>query len=64
LTPEALVGYLEPDVLVKGGDYDPERMAGAQSIRSRGGRVVTLPLLPGLSTTAVLRRSGAARSDR
>ena len=55
LTPEELVRALEPDVLVKGGDYDPMTMAGAEFTRSRGGQVLTIPLVPGLSTTRVLQ---------
>jgi D-beta-D-heptose 7-phosphate kinase / D-beta-D-heptose 1-phosphate adenosyltransferase len=54
LTPELLVRHLAPDVLVKGGDYDPRTMAGADFVRERGGQVVTLPLVPGLSTTRIL----------
>jgi D-beta-D-heptose 7-phosphate kinase / D-beta-D-heptose 1-phosphate adenosyltransferase len=55
-TPEALIEHLDPDVLVKGGDYTVDQVAGAEHVRSRGGRVVTLPLVPGLSTTAILGR--------
>jgi D-beta-D-heptose 7-phosphate kinase/D-beta-D-heptose 1-phosphate adenosyltransferase len=54
LTPEALIRHLSPDVLVKGGDYDPNTMAGADYVRSRGGQVITIPLLPDLSTTRIL----------
>jgi D-beta-D-heptose 7-phosphate kinase/D-beta-D-heptose 1-phosphate adenosyltransferase len=53
-TPEALIREIEPDILVKGGDYTVDRIAGADFVRGRGGRVVTLPLVPGLSTTAIL----------
>ncbi len=56
-TPAALIEELEPDVLVKGGDYTPDQIAGAEFVRRRGGRVVVLPLVPGLSTTAILERS-------
>ncbi|HET6879056.1 MAG TPA: D-glycero-beta-D-manno-heptose 1-phosphate adenylyltransferase [Pirellulales bacterium] len=52
--PEALVRHLAPDVLVKGSDYSPEQIAGAEFVISRGGKVVTLPLVPGLSTTGIL----------
>jgi D-beta-D-heptose 7-phosphate kinase/D-beta-D-heptose 1-phosphate adenosyltransferase len=55
-TPERLIQTLEPDVLVKGGDYTVETIAGADFVLARGGRVVTLPLVPGLSTTAILAR--------
>jgi D-beta-D-heptose 7-phosphate kinase/D-beta-D-heptose 1-phosphate adenosyltransferase len=57
-TPEGLIRLLEPDVLVKGGDYAPDQIAGAEFILGRGGRVVTVPLVPGLSTTALLERGG------
>ena len=52
--PEQLVRHLAPDILVKGSDYSPEQIAGADFVVSRGGKVVTLPLVPGLSTTAIL----------
>jgi D-beta-D-heptose 7-phosphate kinase/D-beta-D-heptose 1-phosphate adenosyltransferase len=55
-TPEALIQELEPNVLVKGGDYTTEQIAGAEFVRQRGGQVVVLPLVPGLSTTAILER--------
>ena len=57
-TPEALIRDLDPDVLVKGGDYVPYAIAGADFVWSQGGSVVTLPLVPGLSTTSLLCRSG------
>jgi D-beta-D-heptose 7-phosphate kinase/D-beta-D-heptose 1-phosphate adenosyltransferase len=52
--PEALVRHLAPDILVKGSDYSPEQIAGAEFVMSRGGKVVTLPLVPGLSTSGIL----------
>ena len=62
LTPESLVRHLSPDVLVKGGDYSAETMAGAEYVRSCGGRVVTIPLLPGLSTTGILNKDRSPHS--
>lgn len=56
LTPEDLIRFLQPDVLVKGGDYDPATLAGADFVRGRGGQVVVIPLLEGLSTTAIVAR--------
>jgi D-beta-D-heptose 7-phosphate kinase/D-beta-D-heptose 1-phosphate adenosyltransferase len=56
VTPELLIRHLEPDVLVKGSDYAVSEIAGAEFVESRGGRVVTLPLVPGLSTTGILAR--------
>jgi D-beta-D-heptose 7-phosphate kinase / D-beta-D-heptose 1-phosphate adenosyltransferase len=55
-TPVELIDLLDPNVLVKGGDYTPDQVAGADIVEARGGQVVTLPLVPGLSTTAILER--------
>lgn len=55
-TPLDLIHSLQPDVLVKGGDYSRETIVGADSVEARGGRVVTVPLIPGISTTRVLER--------
>jgi D-beta-D-heptose 7-phosphate kinase/D-beta-D-heptose 1-phosphate adenosyltransferase len=53
-TPLELVKLLEPDVIVKGGDYTEDSIVGAADVRSRGGRVVIVPLTPGQSTTAII----------
>jgi rfaE bifunctional protein nucleotidyltransferase chain/domain len=53
-TPLELVKLLEPDVIVKGGDYTEDSIVGASEVRSRGGRVVIVPLTPGQSTTAII----------
>ena len=53
-TPLELVKLLEPDVIVKGGDYTEDTIVGAAEVRSRGGRVVVVPLTPGQSTTAII----------
>jgi len=55
-TPEALVGACRPDVLVKGGDWPVERIAGAKSVLARGGRVVSIPFEHERSTTALVQR--------
>lgn len=55
-TPEKLIADVRPDVLVKGGDYSEEEVAGAEVVRGSGGRVVIVPLLPGYSTSALVRR--------
>jgi D-beta-D-heptose 7-phosphate kinase/D-beta-D-heptose 1-phosphate adenosyltransferase len=59
-TPAELVAALQPDVIVKGGDYRPESVVGAELVRARGGRVVIIPLTAGHSTTATIAdlRSG------
>lgn len=53
-TPNRLIEQLRPEVHVKGGDYDPEKMPETPLVRSYGGEVVILPFLPGRSTTAML----------
>jgi D-beta-D-heptose 7-phosphate kinase / D-beta-D-heptose 1-phosphate adenosyltransferase len=55
-TPERLIQTVVPDILVKGGDYDPQTIVGADFVRSLGGQVVTLPLVEGYSTTGILER--------
>ena len=53
-TPLELVKLLEPDVIVKGGDYNEETIVGAAEVKGRGGRVVVVPLTPGQSTTGII----------
>jgi rfaE bifunctional protein nucleotidyltransferase chain/domain len=55
-TPLELIRLLEPDVLVKGGDYSEDTIVGAPDVRSRGGDVVVIPLTPGQSTTKIIRK--------
>lgn len=55
-TPRELVAELQPDVLVKGGDYTEDDVAGAGAVRARGGRVEVVPLAPGFSTSALVQR--------
>ena len=54
--PERLIATLQPDVLVKGGDWAIDKIVGREIVQSRGGAVKTIPLVPGLSTTALLQR--------
>ncbi len=55
-TPLNLVKHLRPDVIVKGGDYAEETIVGAMEVKGWGGRVVVVPLTPGHSTTAIIRK--------
>ena len=55
-TPERLICRVRPDVLVKGGDYRPEEIAGAACVREAGGEVVALGYVEGLSTTGIIER--------
>jgi len=55
-TPQALIEAVRPDVLVKGADYDPATVVGGTFVRSYGGRVETIALTPGRSTSALVDR--------
>jgi len=55
-TPLQLVQLLQPDLIVKGGDYSPDTVVGADDVRARGGEVVIIPLTPGHSTTSTIDR--------
>lgn len=59
-TPMQLIASLQPDVLVKGGDYTRDTIVGADLVEDRGGRVIVIPLLPGRSTTSIIQRSRSA----
>jgi rfaE bifunctional protein nucleotidyltransferase chain/domain len=53
-TPLELIKSIMPDVLIKGGDYTIEQIAGAKEIMANGGRVVINPILKGFSTTNII----------
>jgi len=53
-TPEALICRVLPDVLVKGGDYRPEQIAGARCVWDNGGEVQVLSFVQGRSTSAII----------
>jgi rfaE bifunctional protein nucleotidyltransferase chain/domain len=55
-TPLELITALQPDILVKGGDYRLEEIVGREVVLARGGAVQVIPLVPGYSTTALLAR--------
>lgn len=55
-TPRELIAALLPDVLVKGGDYAPDDVVGADEVRAAGGRVAILPFVEGRSTTGLIQR--------
>jgi D-beta-D-heptose 7-phosphate kinase/D-beta-D-heptose 1-phosphate adenosyltransferase len=56
LDPERVIQALEPDLLVKGGDWPEDQIVGRQVVESRGGRVHTLPYVEGASSSQLLRR--------
>ncbi|RKY46682.1 MAG: D-glycero-beta-D-manno-heptose 1-phosphate adenylyltransferase, partial [Candidatus Neomarinimicrobiota bacterium] len=55
-TPRRLISLLLPDVLVKGGDYRKNEIVGADVVEAEGGKVVTIPLVEGKSTTKLIER--------
>jgi rfaE bifunctional protein nucleotidyltransferase chain/domain len=55
-TPHATISRLQPDVLVKGADWEADCIVGRDVVEGRGGRVVRIPLAPGYSTTGILAR--------
>ncbi len=55
-TPYELISLIQPDVLVKGADYRLEDVVGRDIVEARGGRVELIPLVPGHSTSEIIRR--------
>ncbi|MFM2376942.1 MAG: hypothetical protein RLZZ165_2039 [Bacteroidota bacterium] len=55
-TPLELIRFLQPDVLVKGGDYSIDNIAGTQDVLGWGGEVITIPLVEGHSTTHIVNK--------
>jgi rfaE bifunctional protein nucleotidyltransferase chain/domain len=62
LTPQRVIASLVPDVLVKGGDWPGDKIVGREEVEAAGGRVVSAPVVPGYSTTEILKkiRDGAS----
>jgi rfaE bifunctional protein nucleotidyltransferase chain/domain len=55
-TPRELISRVLPSVLVKGADWAPDQVAGREEVEAAGGRVVSIPLSPGYSTTNLVQR--------
>lgn len=55
-TPYELIKKVQPDVLVKGGDYSPEKIVGHDVVTGKGGQVVTIDYIQGHSTTALISK--------
>lgn len=62
-TPLELIRAVEPDVLVKGGDYDADSIVGGDLVRARGGRVLTVPLVPEASTSGIVAAINSTGRD-
>lgn len=55
-TPERVILEVEPEILCKGGDYDPRDIVGAEFVRRRGGRVIVSDYIDGNSTSEIIER--------
>ena len=55
-TPLDLIRQVQPDFLVKGGDYKVEEIVGAEDVIARGGKVIINPIVKGFSTTSIINR--------
>lgn len=55
-TPYELISDIQPDTLVKGGDYRPENVVGRDIVEAKGGKVVIIPFVEGKSTTSVINK--------
>jgi D-beta-D-heptose 7-phosphate kinase/D-beta-D-heptose 1-phosphate adenosyltransferase len=64
-TPRDLISRVLPNVLVKGADWPLDQVAGREEVEAAGGRVISIPLAPGYSTTNLLEkiRKAAASPD-
>ena len=54
--PLTLIKAIQPNVLVKGGDWTPEQIVGKEFVEERGGCVRTIPIVPDISTTNIIQR--------
>ncbi len=55
-TPQRVIDALVPDILVKGGDWSLEEIVGRETVERRGGKVVRIKIIPGASTTGIIKR--------
>ena len=55
-TPLHIIETLQPDILVKGGDWTIDRIVGKESVEKQGGIVTSIPLIPGVSTSLIIDR--------
>ncbi len=55
-TPYELIKLVQPDYLVKGGDYQPKDIVGYDIVTNRGGTVLGIPVVPGYSTSSIIKK--------
>ena len=56
VSPRSLIKRLLPDALVKGGDYQLDEIHGREEVEAAGGEVISLPFVPGASTSSLIQR--------
>jgi rfaE bifunctional protein nucleotidyltransferase chain/domain len=61
LTPQAIIARMLPQVLVKGGDWGPDEIVGRAEVEAAGGKVVSIPVVPGFSTSAIIQSASKIR---
>jgi rfaE bifunctional protein nucleotidyltransferase chain/domain len=55
LTPQTVIARMLPNILVKGGDWGPNEIVGRPEVEAAGGQVVSIPVVPGYSTSAIIQ---------
>ena len=60
-TPIEIIKFIQPDVLVKGGDYNLDTIVGAKEVMGNGGRVEIVPLKEGFSTTSIIKKISSSK---
>lgn len=55
-TPLQLIQKIQPDVLVKGGDYQPDEIVGAKEVTAAGGQIAIIPFIENISTTHIIKK--------
>ncbi len=63
ISPRSLISAVLPDVLVKGGDYDLDQIHGREEVERGGGKVISLPFVPGASTSRIIERMKGLRNS-
>jgi rfaE bifunctional protein nucleotidyltransferase chain/domain len=63
-TPAEIITAVQPDVLVKGADWAPDKIVGRDTVEARGGKVVLMPVEQGWSTTSILGKIQSLRNNK
>jgi rfaE bifunctional protein nucleotidyltransferase chain/domain len=60
ITPQAVIARMLPDILVKGAGWGPKEIVGRAEVEAAGGKVISLPVVPGYSTSALIQAARKA----